>query len=66
MKPRPTREGPVGIEIVRYHDGGVVLNVHYNGLVHMSEKMEYKGITMPEALVWLAAQIRMGNILKES
>jgi hypothetical protein len=56
------REGPIGIEIVRYHDGSTVLNVFNNGLVTMSEKVEYNGITMPEALVWLATMIRMGNV----
>jgi hypothetical protein len=62
VKERVTREGPVGVEIVRRRDGKVTLNVFNNGLQSFSARLEYDDITMPEALVWLAAQLRMGAI----
>lgn len=61
MKNRPTRQGPVGVEIVR-RSNGTTLNYFCNGLVMSSHRTEYKDITMPEALVFLATQIRMGNV----
>jgi hypothetical protein len=59
-----TREGPVGVEIVRFGNK-TVLNYFNNGLVMASETVEYKDITMAEALTLLAVQIRMGHIYKE-
>jgi len=56
-----TREGPVGVEIVRYANK-TVLNYFNNGLVMMSETIEYRDITMEEALTLLAVKIRMGQI----
>jgi hypothetical protein len=49
------------VEIVRFADR-TVLNIHRNGLVASSHTFTWGEITMPEALVWLAAQIRMGDI----
>jgi ferritin-like metal-binding protein YciE len=55
------REGPVGVEIVRKGDK-TILNVFVNGLVSSSHVMEHTEITMPEALAWLATQLRMGDL----
>jgi hypothetical protein len=51
------REGPIGVEIVRFGHK-TVLNIFKKGLVSSSHEM-YKEITMPEALVWLATKLRM-------
>ena len=56
-----TREGPVGVEIVR-KTNTTILNYFCNGLVYSSHAIEHKNITMPEALVLLATEIRLGNV----
>lgn len=55
------REGPIGVEIVRKGDA-TYLNYFNNGIQIMSHQIAYKDITMPEALVLLATEIRMGNV----
>lgn len=57
-----TREGPVGVEIVRKAPNTTILNYFCNGLVYSSHAVEHKDITMPEALVLLATEIRLGNV----
>jgi hypothetical protein len=56
-----TRIGPVGVELV-FRREEVIVNYHVNGLVASSHVTQHKAITIPEALILLATEIRMGNI----
>jgi len=55
------RIGPIGVELVFRRDE-VIVNYHVNGLVASSHVTQHKDITIPEALILLATEIRMGNI----
>jgi hypothetical protein len=58
-----SREGPVGVEILRKGDK-TILNYFNNGAVMLSETTEHTEITMEEALTLLAVKIRMGQLYK--
>jgi len=60
-RPNVTRIGPVGVELV-FRREEVIVNYHINGTVASSFVTQHKAITIPEALILLATEIRMGNL----
>ena len=58
----PPRSSLVGVEVVRSR-GKLHVNVHINGLMSVSLEPEQETMTVPEAMVYVAALIRMGDIV---
>jgi hypothetical protein len=59
-KPRVSRSAFVGVEVVK-NMNGTYINLFRNGTQHSSVAMGAQDVSLPEALVYLATLIRMGN-----
>jgi hypothetical protein len=59
-KPKVKRSACVGVEVLT-KDSTTRINIFRNGTQHSSVNMGAQDVTLPEALVYLATLIRMGN-----